>query len=489
MCFPPTLKPREGQLEALEKIQHAFDSGKRFFVLEGPTGFGKSALAKAVLNHYGKGFITSPLNSLVRQYTEDEHLDLVEVRGQSTYSCRAFKGMDCEKAGDSFEDHKAKCMDYIPARDAFWTSHHSVTNMHFLYYAPPIDGAFFPRDVLVIDEAHNLENTLVAMGRRSITPNHVRTINARLFDCPGEDNELLDRKSVSNWLQYFDSAITHSLKDLPEAEDKRDYESLRQAINFTLNCGDWITWKQKANLVIAPMSGRRAAETLFRCARRILLMSATMGDIPLFLENLGIDEDQTGIHRAACGFAVKNRRIFYRNCGSMSKRLRQPGLMKMLEQCSLILRKRPDERGIIHCHSRNLQDIVSQHLRREFGKRILAHAGGIDRSAGIERLRRSRNGVLCAVAMTEGLDLKDEDARFCIFAKIPWPDLSDPYISERQKRSQEWYENAAALALIQGSGRVVRSMTDYADTFIFDSSFERLLPRLPDWWKDAVVTE
>jgi Rad3-related DNA helicase len=75
-------------------------------------------------------------------------------------------------------------------------------------------------------------------------------------------------------------------------------------------------------------------------------------------------------------------------------------------------------------------------------------------------LRNSRNGVLCAVAMTEGLDLRDDDARFCIFAKIPWSDLSDPYTAERRKRSQEWYENVTALSVIQGSGRVVRNDKD-----------------------------
>ncbi|HXP42518.1 MAG TPA: helicase C-terminal domain-containing protein, partial [Candidatus Acidoferrales bacterium] len=147
------------------------------------------------------------------------------------------------------------------------------------------------------------------------------------------------------------------------------------------------------------------------------------------------------------------------------------------------------ERGIIHCHSRELQQVVSQHLAKEFGSRILTHGSGVDRDGGVRRLKDSRNGVLCSVAMTEGLDLRDDEARFCIFAKIPWPNLSDPFIAERRKRSQEWYENITVLSIIQGSGRVVRSLTDHADTFIFDSSFERLLPRFPAWWRAAIVTD
>ena len=487
--FPSALDPREGQLQALEHIRSAFHHGKKFFVLEGPTGFGKSAVAKAVLNLCGNGFITSPLNTLVRQYSQDDHLGLTEVRGQSTYSCRAFNGVNCEKASDSFEDHSARCMDYIVARDEFWAAQHSVTNVHFLSYAPPIDGAVYPRDVLVIDEAHNLENIVTNLVGRTITPEDVSAIHARMFAFPGEDKSLLNLNEVADWLRYFESAITHALTDIADGEEKRNYESLKQGINFTLNCGDWISWKEKANLVIAPMSARQAVRPLFRCARHVLFMSATMGDIALFLHNLGINPKDAAVYRARSEFPPENRRIIYRNHGSMSKRWNQPGLPQMLQECALILRNRPDERGIIHCHSRDLQQTVSQHLAEEFGRRILTHGSGADRDGGIKRLKESRNGVLCSVAMTEGLDLRDEEARFCIFAKIPWPNLSDPYIAERRKRSQQWYENMTVLSIIQGSGRVVRSLTDHADTFIFDSSFERLLPRFPTWWRAAIVRD
>jgi len=487
--FPPTLKAHERQSEAEETIRLAFHEGKRFFVLEGPTGFGKSAVAKAALNICQNGFITSPINTLVNQYAQDEHLELTEVRGQSTYSCRAFNNADCEKANDLFQDHNAKCKDYVPARDNFWAAQHSVTNVHFLCYAPPPDAAVFPRGLLVVDEAHNLENILIKMGRRAVTPKQIRDIGARPFDFQIAEKQLFNRQNrdqVAEWLKYFESAITYALKDFPDGNAKRDYESLRQGINLTLNCGDWIAWKEKANLMITPMSAVRAAKRLFRCADRVLFMSATIGNVQLFLQNLGIKEKDAAIYKAPCNFKAENRKIIYRNLGSMSKKIGQPGLAGMLEECSRILRERPEERGLIHCHSRELQQIVIQHLRREFFDRILTHHAGNDRDAGVARLRNSRNGVLCAVAMTEGLDLRDDEARFCIFAKVPWPDANDPYIAERRLRSQEWYKNTTAMAIVQGSGRVVRNEIDYADTFIFDSSFRMLLPLFPKWWKEAL---
>ena len=484
--FPPALTPREGQLDALDKIQTAFKAGKRFFVLEGPTGFGKSAVAKAVVNIYGKGFITSPINTLVTQYSQDPALELTEVRGQSTYTCKVFKNFDCETASDIFPDHSGRCADYIPARNAFWTARQSVTNLHFLFHAPPIEGAVYPRDVLVIDEAHNLEDILISIGRRKITPKSVSAVGGRRFEFHGDDKVLLDKAGVAEWVKSFESSIGFALENMSDPKQKRDFESLRQSINFTLDSADWIAWKDKGNLIIAPLSAVRAARRLFRCADRVLFMSATMGNIPLFLRNLGIREDQAAIYKAECSFSPENRKIIFRSLGSMSKQKGQPGLLPMLQECSRLIRARPEERGIIHCHSRDLQLLVFQHLQKEFGNRILTHSSGNDRNRGISRLRDSSNGVLCSVAMTEGLDLRDDDARFCIFAKIPWSDLSDPYTRERKRRSQDWYLNAAALAVVQGSGRVVRTETDYADTFIFDPSFPPLLQSCPDWWTPAL---
>lgn len=484
--FPPKLEPRAGQLEALTRIETAFDQGKRFFILEGPTGFGKSAVAKAALNVYGTGFITSPLNSLVGQYARDTDLELTEVRGQSTYQCRAFKPLNCEQAGDRHTDHAERCSDYIVARDAFWTAQHGVTNVHFLFYAPPIDGAFYPRKILVVDEAHNLESILISMCERRISQSHIKNIHARPFEFPGEDRTLLHRKHVKVWLQYFESAITSALDGIEDSEEKRDYESLREGINFTLNSERWIGWKEQGRLVIKPQSAIQAAKRLFRCADRVLFMSATMGDISVFCKALGIDEREMESYSAECEFLPKNRQIIYTDLGSMSKLKGQPGLSPMLQECARILRERSDERGIIHCHSRELQRTVVQCLREEFGNRIITHQGGVDRDAAIERLRARNNGVLCAVAMTEGLDLRDDDARFCIFAKIPWPNLADPYIKARKEESPDWYENMTALAVVQGSGRVVRNDKDFADTFIFDNTFPLLMPRFPEWFRRAV---
>jgi ArsR family metal-binding transcriptional regulator len=98
-------------------------------------------------------------------------------------------------------------------------------------------------------------------------------IHGQPLDLPAKEKELLNLGKVSDWLRQFESHITYALGNIEDGDEKRNYENLKQAINFTLNYGDWITWKEKENLVIAPMSAKRAARSLFRCAGRVLFMS------------------------------------------------------------------------------------------------------------------------------------------------------------------------------------------------------------------------
>jgi ATP-dependent DNA helicase DinG len=502
--FPSSMKPRPGQLEALGLIDQAFKAGKKYFVYEGPTGAGKSAVAKAVLNAYESGIITAPLNTLVSQYANDHKLaPLAEVRGMNTYQCHAFETLryrpTCEEANDEagWKAHTERCSDYIVARDNFWQSPQSVTNVHYLYYAHPIEGARWPRRVLVIDEAHKLEESLIDMGKRTISPKRVSQIKARIYEFPGKgDKELLDRSKVANWLTYFSGALADAIKKLDgargdaECKERAELSSLQEGVELVLNCGDWIAWLdtnkwQQRVLNIAPMSAVRPAHKLFQGFDHILLASATIGRVPLFLHGLGIEESQAEVYCAPCEFPPENRPIFYRPRGRLGKTAAAAGFDAIVESIRQVLRDHEGDRGIVHCHSNALRDRLLAGLSGEFGTRILTHGIKKDRDAGVQRLRMSRNGVLLSVAMCEGLNLEDDDARFCIIAKVPWPDMGDPYVKERMRRDEDWYPNQAALAVVQGSGRVVRHAADRGETYIFDQSFERLVGYVPYWWLEA----
>lgn len=500
--FPPSMEPRPGQAEALARIDDAFQRGQRFFIYEGPTGAGKSAVAKTIINRNGTGVITSPLNQLVGQYAKDAKLaPLPEVRGKATYQCSVFStsnySPNCEEAEDAagWKAHSERCADYIRARDIFWRSPQGVTNPHFLYYAPAIEGACWPRKVLVIDEAHKIEATLIGMGKRNISAKRVHEVGGKPFDFPLKpDKALLDTAPVGEWLAGFSSALGHAISKLEDAraEEKeiRKLRGLREGVDFTLNCGDWIAWLDTnawggRGLNITPMSAHRAGAKLFRGFDHVLFASATIGNADVFRRGLGIE---AGVHLGSCDFPPENRPVFYQPKGSLAKATGQAGFFPIVHAIREVLQNHPHERGILHCHSNALRDRILGNLS-DFGTRIITHGVKGDRDAGVERLRISRNGVLVSIAMTEGVSLDDDDGRFCIFPKVPWPDMGDPYTKARMQRDDEWYANQAALSIVQGSGRVVRHAEDYGETYIFDSSFGRLLrdATFPAWWLAALT--
>jgi ATP-dependent DNA helicase DinG len=78
-------------------------------------------------------------------------------------------------------------------------------------------------------------------------------------------------------------------------------------------------------------------------------------------------------------------------------------------------------------------------------------------------------------SLTEGLDLKDNWSRFAIFAKVPYLSLSDRFVATKLKINPEWYREKAVISILQGTGRSVRSETDWATTYILDGALADLI--------------
>lgn len=100
--------------------------------------------------------------------------------------------------------------------------------------------------------------------------------------------------------------------------------------------------------------------------------------------------------------------------------------------------------------------------------------------------------VLVACGMYEGIDLPEDLGRFQVIAKIPWPNLGNNAVRYQADRDSEWYLWEAAKITIQAAGRICRTPQDYGETFILDSSFQRLVREsrecglLPNWYIDGI---
>lgn len=93
--------------------------------------------------------------------------------------------------------------------------------------------------------------------------------------------------------------------------------------------------------------------------------------------------------------------------------------------------------------------------------------------------------------MTEGYDFKDDQARWQIIAKIPYPYLGDRQVEAKKNMDPAWYDLQTIMSIVQASGRVCRSKEDHGVTYVLDSDFKSLWDKrkemFPPWFRKAVV--
>lgn len=210
---------------------------------------------------------------------------------------------------------------------------------------------------------------------------------------------------------------------------------------------------------------------------RVLLMSATILDSATFCKSVGIPFDEVAFIRVPSTFPAERRLIKGDlTVGSMGYTHKEKTLPKMLDRILELSESHGVHKGIIHTGSYD----TMHKLRRWVGKledktlkeRLLFQAlGTSEEKEEIIRRHGERCGeptILCGPGFLEGIDLKDDLARFNIIMKIPYPYLGDPLIKRKSQEFPEWYQLQTALALIQAIGRPVRSKTDWAITYILD---------------------
>jgi Rad3-related DNA helicase len=160
---------RDGQRRALETIASAYDLGKRFVIIEAPTGSGKSGIAKAVTDAFG-GVILTPQKMLTAQYVR-EFPDIAELKGRSNYECAEHR-TDCETGGQlQAKEEPSVCprCPYRDAKDSFCNARSSTANFAYFLTERQFVGGIPSRPVLVVDEAHNVEEAILSQIHFDVT--------------------------------------------------------------------------------------------------------------------------------------------------------------------------------------------------------------------------------------------------------------------------------------------------------------------------------
>lgn len=515
---------RPGQGEIIEKIAHA---PAKVFLLDAPVGTGKTVIGIAVhqsrvLSKAGREVLARLSGKSEREYehrciyitrTKQLQSQLLEefqrartMVGRNNYPClkheRDFPEYTAEDCtGDC--DRKSECPYYVDKRLALKAPLAVLNTSYFLAEANG-PGLFSGANLLIIDEVDVLENELL---------NHIQLrVTARQLDRLGLELPV-DSHSLQGWLVWADD-ISFKINEhinslgsqlaLIDEENWTDVEiTIHRQANRLKNFRDKLarfvyevndTWifseekdKDEIVWVFKPVTVSSYAEQyLWRHAKSFLGMSGTILDPEIMANDLGIEE--WAYDRTSCPFPLVNRPIYYTPKVNLTYKNMNIELPKLAQAVKEIIGQYPNDKVLVHTTS----FVIQHYLKNNLNKRVISHTTQ-DRNEMLELFKAYTEPlVMLSPSFDRGVSLDDDFCRCIIICKVPYLSLADPQVKARMRMpgGERWYLLKAAQTIMQMSGRGVRSVADYCDTWILDRQFGFLLNRveryLPQWWKEAI---
>ncbi len=498
---------RPAQEEAINFAIDEFEKGKKYVIIEAGTGVGKSAIAWTISNYFDfKTYFITTQKILQDQYVRDFGKDggIKSIKSATNYYCHHHKapqtcaeGLRALKASTNqkYRQEVNKSCRYKQLKRQFIANPRGVTNFPYFLAETFYSGQLEPRELLVIDEAHNIESELSKFVEISFSSKFAKNVlkvnfpekftNAKIIKWVKEvyypkaksqlehmERMLEKYTSIKNKLKEFTNVMKqYEILDKHVCKITRfleAYNSENWVLNIIENGGNY-----KAEFKPVDISSF-TEKYLFRNGEKVLMMSATILNKDGFCESLGLSKEEVSFISLPSPFPKSNRPIMYFPIGSMSFKNINNSLPKLADAVREIINQHKNEKGIIHCHSYNIVKYLKENLK---DKRILTH----DSTNRDRVLWRHENGkqptVLLSPSMSEGVDLKGDKARFQILCKVPYPYLGDKLVKKRMNKWKWWYPLQTAKTVVQSVGRSVRSMEDHAVTYILDSDWERFYNR------------
>jgi len=536
-------KPRKEQKEALNFIESEYIKNKlnKFFLLNLPVGTGKSHLALMISDWYRKTInktakidIITNSKILQDQYSQT-YESICDLKGKENYECESYS-CSCAQGAEFNRLNKTSCEScpYTFAKDSFISGGMSLTNFYlFILYAIYNPKLMENRDarVLIVDEAHEFDDVMSDFISIKITEGIIKK-----YKFSNEYEIIKQLKSVTSISQYVDflrfvnSEIISTIDDMEKGlskaprsikQDKRDLKinkimggknsdvktmqlatDLRQLQlkievflkEYKDNPNNWVLEsnynekvKQKG-LSLEPIWAYDYLDKyVFSHYDMVFLMSGTILDKNLFCQLNGLDVTKAVYYSISSPFNVKNRPIYYMPLGKMSYKSKEETFQRYVPYIQKLLDKYKNKKGIIHTNSFELAKWIEDKVKNP---RLIFH----DSQNKDEMLKMHKESteptVIVSPSMDTGVSFDNDDARFQIIAKVPYPSLASQKNKLRQKNNPEWYSWKTVSGLVQMSGRPVRSSLDYADTIVIDGSFGDVIKHsshyLPDWLQDAI---
>lgn len=531
--FPEGFNPRDKQAQILNSIEKAFENGKKFVVINAPTGIGKSFLSKTVANVSRD--VPAEFERIVRNYSifgedgselisdmqpfgcytltitkslQDQYKNTFDdtglLKGKSNYQCDVDDTLSVDVApciyvaNQKNECWKANRCPYYNSRNNMLTSKFAALNYSMFFSLP---NHLKKRQVMVCDEGSELEEQLVSQFTCEVDIPFLMKTQTLVTPFPNDDK---NKPKVLSWVNSLIEKVETSCADYKEwfssntakkdiitfNKKKQEYTKLTNLFNSlgllseSFYDSDYIIERVEYGVRFIPLKVDVLSKHLFSHADKVVIMSATIIDPDAYCKSLGI-KDYEYIHVGTDFEPEKSpihimakQKLNFQNLKSM--------LPQLVKQIKGILEHHGEEKGIIHTHTQYLTDYIRDNINSD---RLLCREPGVYNEQLLEMHEESdMPTVLVSPSMTYGVDLKGDLARFQIVLKAPWLPTKDVRVEKLMKLDKDWYGNQMLKTLVQACGRGVRSEDDYCETYILDGSIfdavQRNKKKLPKFFLD-----
>ena len=519
---------RPGQQEMISKV---VDSQARFTGMCMPTGAGKSAVYMALAGCFGRTVILTSTKGLQDQLIKDfTEMGLKDIRGQNNYRCKYYEtyttGSRFVKANGRGEGRETTCdegpchagfrcklkqlgCDYYDQKRRVRGSQLVVTNYsYWLGNENQNEKASLGKfDLLVCDEAHNCPDEL---GDYLMVETHAVELE-ELLGVPFPDSETDAEEDFSYWKEWATSLVEIANRMIApfmeESDEPLDRGAMRWLMRMTrlrdrlMRVADaheeWIheSFRDRRGtrtIRFSPVDVRKYGGYLFREIPRVLLVSATirpktMALLGIGTGNIGSDggDDFLESKRA---FAKDRRMLAHIPTVRMSHGIPMDQMLHWVSRIDQITDRRLDRKGILHTVSyKRAQLYMDKTRHRDI---VWMPKSGELRSAVEEFRTHPEKMLLVSPALTTGYDFPDDECRYQIIGKIPFPDTRSKILQARVKLDPDYAAYIAMQILVQTCGRGIRSEEDWCENFIIDDHWlwfwKRYRNFAPAWFGEAV---
>jgi ATP-dependent DNA helicase DinG len=532
--FPKQYEPRPSQIEALEKIEQIWASGKKYVIACMPTGIGKSHIALAAsestteidserkrdilayqlyrksamgdylydMDHINKpkygSFILTMTKALQDQYLSlfPEHHTF---KGKNNYQCQVDLNQTTDNAPCIFDKKiKTNCFSscicpYYEAKNKSIYSKTSILNYRSFFNLRPF---LQKREMFVCDEADGIEDELVGhftieinysllkscdIAHKKLITDNITEARSWLFDIYNQVlDQIKDLKKQALKISKITSADAQYSKLMQKLNKlSRLQGSMSKAIEYWDECNFLIEEKSAKRVIFVPYDIRPLFKEIFNVADKVLLMSATLSNHKHFAKSMGISENEYEYIELLSPFNSEKSPIYCTTKYNLSYSSKNKDLDNIINACIELCKKHKDYKGVIHTHTNSITQEFYKYLKND--SRFLFRQEGITNEEILEQHKRALHPtVLISPSLDTGISLDGDLGRFQIIVKAPYLPLSSKRIKKKFDSDSNQYAYSMLNNLVQMAGRCTRSKDDYSITYILDGNATRAITENKD---------